>query len=392
MTLAYFDCFSGISGDMTLGAMVHLGVPVQWLRETIQGLPLAGFDIAAETVTRSGIEAMRVQVRTAETHHHRGLGDIQALIGGSALSDRVKSDSLAIFDRLAEAEAKVHGCPKSSVHFHEVGAADAIVDIVGACLGLEYLGVATVIASPLPMGRGFVTCAHGVLPVPAPATLEILKGVPVYGSDEQAELVTPTGAAIVAGMARGFSPMPPMHIRAVGYGAGSRDAGGPPNLLRVVTGVPARQGAVDACEKLVMVETCIDDMNPEIFSYLMETLFADGALDVFWVPVQMKKNRPGTWVRVLCAPEHRTVVVARLLSETTTLGVRFHDVHRTALRRETVEVTSAFGIVKVKKVWGVDGAARIVPEYEVCRRIAQKEGLSLQAVYETILRTAQAAG
>jgi pyridinium-3,5-bisthiocarboxylic acid mononucleotide nickel chelatase len=395
MTVAYLDCFSGVSGDMTLGALVHLGVPVQWLEESIRGLPLSDFRIEAQTVSRSGIQAVRIQVQTAETHHHRGWEDIQRLIHNSALSESVKVTSLAVFDRLAEAEAKVHGCAKASVHFHEVGAIDAIVDIVGACLGFEYLGIQTVWVSPLPMGSGFVTCAHGVLPVPAPATLEILKGAPVYGCDAGMELVTPTGAAIVAGMAKGYSSLPPMQVQAIGYGAGSREVEGRPNLLRMVVGTPLAgasmdaSGAAEGSETLVMVETCIDDMNPEIFGYLMETLFADGALDVFWVPVQMKKNRPGTWVHVLCAPGQRLSIVERLLSETTTLGVRFHEVRRTALVRESIQVTSEFGIIKAKQVKGLDGTERIVPEYEVCKQIAQARQKPLQEVYETILRTAQ---
>ncbi|MCJ8503051.1 nickel pincer cofactor biosynthesis protein LarC [Desulfatitalea alkaliphila] len=394
--LAYLDCFSGISGDMTLGALVHLGVPVGWLEEQLRGLPLADFALAAESVSRSGIKAMQVQVRITETHHHRGLADIESLIGGSDLSDGVKSRSLAVFHRLAEAEAAVHGCDKSTVHFHEVGAVDAIVDIVGTCLGLEYLGIQRLVVSPLPMGCGFVKCAHGVLPVPAPATLELLKGVPIYGDDAQMELVTPTGAAIATGLAEGFQTMPPMRMAAVGYGAGSRQTEGRPNLLRVVTGTPltvAEQDRVasrwEDAEPMVVVETCIDDMNPEIFGYLMERLFAEGALDVFWVPVQMKKNRPGTWVQVLCRPERRGAIVERLLSETTTLGVRFHEVQRTALARETVAVDSVFGKVMVKQVRGLEGTVRHVPEYEACRRIALEKGLPLRQVYEAVARTAK---
>ncbi|MBR9980021.1 MAG: nickel pincer cofactor biosynthesis protein LarC, partial [Desulfatitalea sp.] len=389
MRVAYLDCFSGISGDMTLGALVHLGVPAEWLEETLRALPLKDFEIGTETVMRSGIQAVRVHVRIAETHHHRGLGDIENLIGQSALAGRVKDRSLTIFNRLAEAEARIHGCTKAQVHFHEVGAVDAIVDIVGACLGFEYLAIDRLIASPLPMGRGFVTCAHGVLPLPAPATLEILKGVPVYGDDAALELVTPTGAAIVAGMADAFQAMPAMRIDSVGYGAGAHVTEGRPNLLRMVIGTPSsNQGDVDPSgagegEQLVVVETCIDDMNPEIFGYLMETLLADGALDVFWVPVQMKKNRPGTWVQVLCAPWQREAVVTRLLAETTTLGVRYHNVLRTALARESVDVDSAFGTLPAKRVRGVDGTVRIVPEYEACRRIALEKGLPLRDVYET---------
>ncbi|MBI5063098.1 MAG: nickel pincer cofactor biosynthesis protein LarC, partial [Desulfatitalea sp.] len=305
MTLAYFDCFSGISGDMTLGALVHLGVPIAWLKESLQALPLDGFDLQARTVTRHGVTAVQAVVQTEETHHHRHYDHIQTMLEKSSLAQRVKNRSLAIFDRVAEAEAKVHGCPKEHVHFHEVGAMDAIVDVVGTCLALEYLGIDGLAASALPLGSGFVTCAHGVLPVPAPAVLEILKGVPVYGGNIEMEMVTPTGAAILMGMQADFGSMPPLKISGVGYGAGTREFSQQPNLLRVVLGEPASSSSDGQTERLLMVETCIDDMNPEIFGYLMETLFDDGALDVFWIPAQMKKNRPGTLVQVLCALEQR---------------------------------------------------------------------------------------
>ncbi|RJQ70866.1 MAG: nickel pincer cofactor biosynthesis protein LarC [Desulfobacteraceae bacterium] len=386
MTLAYFDCFSGISGDMTLGALVHLGVPLSRLQSSIAELPLEGFALQAHTVRRNGIEAIRVEVQTAPTQEHRTFAQIKTLIEKSPLPETVKTTSLAIFERLAEAEGKVHGCAKESVHFHEVGGLDAIVDIVGACLGLAHLGVETIIASPLPMGGGFVACAHGLLPVPAPAVVELLKGAPVYGGNLQEELVTPTGAAILAGTGAEFKAMPPLRIRRTGYGAGARERSGPPNLLRILIGDPLTEPDV-APEKLVLVESCIDDMNPEIFSYIMETLFEDGALDVYWVPVQMKKNRPGTLVNVLCAPEHREAVVRRILTETTSLGVRFHDVRRTALVREIVEVASEYGKVQVKKVFGIDGGVRLVPEYEVCRGIARERNLPLHQVYAAILRS-----
>jgi pyridinium-3,5-bisthiocarboxylic acid mononucleotide nickel chelatase len=387
MKLAYFDCFSGISGDMTLGALVHLGVPVQWLEQSIAALPLDGFAIKAQRVMRSGIEAVRLEVRTDETHHHRTLKDIRQLIENSPLPENVKGGSLAIFEHLAQAECKIHGCAKEAVHFHEVGAIDAIVDIVGACLGLDYLGVDATAASALPLGGGVVTCAHGTLPVPAPAVLELLKGKPVYGGNIQEELVTPTGAAILVGTAAEFKPMPSLHVHATGYGAGARERQGLPNLLRIVLG---NLQSGDSVESLVLAEACIDDMNPEIFGFLMEKLFEDGALDVYWVPVQMKKNRPGTLIHVLCAPERREAVAARILSETTSLGVRFHAVERMALARRAIEIESPYGKVQVKQVTGRDGATRLIPEYEVCRRIARERNLPLQRVYETILRSADA--
>ena len=388
MSLAFFDCFSGISGDMTLGALVHLGVPVDWLKEQIHALPLDGFDIRSQAVSRHGIAAVQVAVVFEDTHHHRDYQSIQSLIEKSPLSDRVKTMSLAIFDRIAAAEARIHGCDKASVHFHEVGGVDAIVDIVGSCLGLEWLGVETVVASALPMGGGFVRCAHGVLPVPAPATVEILKGLPVYGNGIEKELVTPTGAAIVAGSAGHFGPMPVMRVRQVGYGAGTTELESQPNLLRVMLGEVENTWRIDGAQRLVMIETNIDDMNPEIFGYLMERLFEDGALDVFWVPVFMKKNRPGTMVQVLCGPLDRERVVGRILAETSSLGVRFYEVYRTALERELVEMPSPFGPVRVKKIKGFTGGDRIVPEYEVCRSIARERQLPLQEVYAAILKAA----
>ena len=240
MTLAYLDCFSGISGDMTLSALVSLGVPVEWLAEQIGNLPLSGFQIDAHNVTCNGIQAVRCQVRCTETQHHRAYGHIRDLLQNCTLPQSVKTNSLAVFQRLAQAEAKIHGCAEQEVHFHEVGAVDAIVDIVGSCLGLDYLGIDALVASPLTLGRGFAACAHGVLPVPAPATLEILKGIPVLGGDAEAELVTPTGAALVATLARYFGPLPQMRIREVGYGAGTRTLAQQPNLLRIILGSPWR--------------------------------------------------------------------------------------------------------------------------------------------------------
>ncbi|MBT8339222.1 MAG: nickel pincer cofactor biosynthesis protein LarC [Desulfatitalea sp.] len=389
MSVAYFDCFSGISGDMTLGALVHLGVPVDWLASNLRRLPLDGFELVAERVKVNGIEATKVRVTTAETHHHRDVNAIAGLINRSPLSNGVKAHALRVFDTLAEAEAKIHGCDKASIHFHEVGAVDAIVDIVGSCLALERLGVTQVVSSALPLGRGMVRCAHGVLPVPAPAVLELLQGVPVYGGDAEKEMVTPTGASILMGSNACFGALPEVRIRKVGYGAGTHQLKGRPNLLRIVLGEPVTARDDEAGPRLIMVETCIDDMNPELFGYLMETLFADGALDVYWTPVQMKKNRPGTLVSVLCPPARRSVVVDRLLAETTTLGVRHYEVRRTALVRETVQAASAFGQVEMKRIRGADGSDRLVPEYEICRQIAKREGLALRQVYETLLKTAQ---
>ena len=395
MTVAYFDCFSGISGDMTLGALVDLGVPLDWLKAQLVQLPLSGFDLASSQVMRNGIQAVQVDVVCEETHHHRDYGHIKNLLTQSPLPDGVKADSLAVFERIARAEAKIHGCELDRVHFHEVGGIDAIVDIVGTCLAKAYLGIDTIMASRLPLGQGFVHCAHGTLPVPAPAVLEILKGIPVYSGNQQKELVTPTGAAILAALAKGFVPMPSMEIEKIGYGAGTHELVDQPNALRVVLGALTEEDGVQSLpghtEMLVVVETNIDDMNPEIYGYLMERLLEDGALDVYWIPIQMKKNRPAVMVQVLCSPDKQGAVMTRLLAETTSLGIRHYRVHRTCLPREVLTVQTPFGAMTAKKVTQMDGTDRIVPEFESCRKIALEQSVPLQTVYEAV-RSTSAAG
>ncbi len=390
--LAYFDCFSGISGDMTLGALIDLGVPVQWLKDRLNSIPLVDFDIVVSPVQRHGIQATSVQVEIVNSTTSRNYTEIRSLIEDCTLADTVKSMSLNIFKRLAESEARIHNCPLDHVHFHEVGGVDAIVDVVGTALGIDYLGIKKIVASPVPLGKGFVTCSHGKLPVPAPATLGILKGVPVYGTDIPHELVTPTGAAIITGLAQRFEAMPDMVITRIGYGAGQRDLEERPNLLRILLAAESELSA-DLDEKLqedqiTIVETCIDDMNPELFGYLMDRLFADGVLDVYWIPVYMKKNRPGTMLQVLCKEDSKTTVIDRILSETTTLGVRYYSARRQLLRRDRLEVETSFGTLAVKRVKDPQGRIRHVPEYEVCRKIALEQNIPLRSVYETVTREA----
>jgi uncharacterized protein (TIGR00299 family) protein len=388
--LAYFDCFSGISGDMTLGALLDLGVPLEWLKEQLRQVPLAGFDIAVGSVQRHGIQAASVQVEILDGKTSRNYSDIRDLIENSPLTDRVKSKSLAIFKRLAEAEARIHNCDVDHVHFHEVGGVDALVDIVGSVLGLDYLGVEDIAASAVPLGRGFVTCSHGKLPVPAPATLGILSGVPVYGTDIPHELVTPTGAAIIRSLAQRFDPLPEMVISRIGYGAGRRDLEERPNLLRILLGAGSEPGAGEdqrlAEEQITIVETCIDDMNPEVFGYVMERLFEDGALDVYWIPVQMKKNRPGTMLQILCKDDGRDRIMDRVLSETTTTGVRYYPSRRRLLERDQLDIKTSFGLIPVKRIRDPRGNIRLVPEYDVCRQIALRENLPLRVVYEAVNR------
>jgi uncharacterized protein (TIGR00299 family) protein len=390
--LAYFDCFSGISGDMTLGALVHLGVPLDWLEGSIASLPLEGFALRAADVEVNGIRAKRVVVEAADSRRHRHYTDIRDLVAASPLPDGVKASALAVFRRLAEAEAAVHGCAPEEVHFHEVGAVDAIVDIVGAALGLHRLGVTAAAAAPVPTGSGFVDCRHGRLPVPAPATAWLLKGIPTHGGGVEAELTTPTGAAILATFARDFGPQPPMIVRAVGYGAGSRELSPGPNLLRLMIGeaLPAAGPQAEHLlrDRVAVAEANIDDMNPELFGHVMERLFAEGALDAVLIPVQMKKGRPGVLLQALCPPDKLDALARLILSETTSLGVRYHGAERLLLAREAESVQTSLGQVRVKRVRSPHGALRRVPEYEECRRIALASGLPIRDVYERIAREA----
>jgi uncharacterized protein (TIGR00299 family) protein len=340
---AYFDCFSGISGDMTLGALIDLGAPVDWLQKELSRLPLNGFQLTATPVMRNGIRATFASVEIENSDHSRDYKTIKSLLESCPLSDAVKSRSLTIFERLALAEAGIHGCALYEVHFHEVGGVDALVDIVGTALCLEKLEINQVISSRIPLGSGFVDCQHGKLPLPAPATVEILKDVTVYGTDVACELVTPTGAAIITSLAESFGPLPPMRVEKIGYGAGQRELADRPNLLRIIKGSPAASDDGLSTDEIIILETCIDDMNPELFGYIMERLFSDGALDVYWIPLHMKKNRPGTMVQVLCEQAGKDRLIQRLLSETTSLGVRYYKATRKLLAREQLTIQTSFG-------------------------------------------------
>ena len=386
--LAYFDCFCGISGDMTLGAFIDIGVPLSWLKDSLEKLPLKNFDISVESIFRSGIKAQRVNVLTKDNLTSRHYSEIKALVQNSHLSRKVKQKSLEIFEKLATAESEIHGQPKERVHFHETGGIDAIVDIAGTALCLEYLGIKKVIASKIPLGTGFVSCQHGTLPVPAPATISILKGVPVYGAEIPHELVTPTGAAIITSLADSFENIPDMIVKKTGYGAGKRDLKTIPNLLRIIIGTPANHMSDYQKDRISIVETCIDDMNPEFFGFLMERLFEEGAIDVYLIPVFMKKNRPGTMVQVLCMKNRKKSIINRILSETTSLGVRYYDVQRSKLVRENITIKTTYGDVQVKRVTDPNGSVQLAPEYEVCKKIAIEKGIPLKIVYGTISKEA----
>ena len=388
--IAYFDCFSGISGDMTLGALIDLGVPAEWLQKKLTELPLEGFDLDVRKVHRNGIAANRVEVVCREDAVERSYADIVALLEKASMSDSARASSLKIFRRLAEAEAGIHGCDVAEVHFHEVGATDAIVDIVGAVLGLEHLGVTETMASRLSVGTGFVDCRHGRLPVPAPATLALLGEVPVVGTGIEAELVTPTGAAIITGMAREFGPQPAMRIHRVGYGAGRRELEPGPNLLRIVLGSGKADEAVlpdgMAQDRVWVLETAIDDMSAELIGFCVERLFEDGALDVALIPMYMKKHRPATLIQVICREERKEALLHRLLTDTTTLGIRHHQTDRRVLAREEKTVSTSFGKIAVKQIRLPGGRFRLAPEYEVCRKIALEKKLPLREIYDKLIQ------
>ena len=384
---AHFDCFSGISGDMTLAAFVNLGVPVSYLTESLERvLSKDEFQIEENYVVRNGIQATDIQVHESDNARPKDYAAIQSLLSRGDLPQTVKEISQEIFSRIARAEARIHGCPVEKVHFHEVGGVDAIVDVVGTALCVEFLQISTVSSSKLPLGSGFVKCSHGLLPVPAPATLEILQNIPVASSDIQQELVTPTGAAIIATLASAFHDLPDMVVDKIGYGAGKRDLGGMPNLLRIIMGKQSGKKQGYTNETVAVVETCIDDMNPEIYGYVMERLFADGALDVYWIPIYMKKNRPGTLMQVICDPLDRDNIVHRILMETTSSGVRFHETGRSCLTRHIIEVDTSYGKITAKQIGKPDGTNVLVPEYEVCREIAIRKNIPVRIVYDTIRR------
>jgi uncharacterized protein (TIGR00299 family) protein len=385
MLTAYFDCFSGISGDMTLGALVDLGVPVEWLEENLRKLPLSGFELSAASVNKGGIQAVDVRVEVKDTETARNYAVIKNLIESSDLNERVKNLGGAMFRRIGEAEARVHGCALDKVHFHEVGGIDAIVDIVGTALGIDYLGIERVVSANVPVGGGTVTCSHGELPVPAPATCNILENVPVYGGGET-ELTTPTGAAIIKTLAAEFGPLPEMKIQKTGYGAGKRQTGGRPNLLRILLGDTGESAELFAHDHITVVEANIDDMNPEVCGYVMDKLFSDGALDVALLPVFMKKNRPGTLLQVMCSHENKGKIIKRILSETSSIGLRYYPVERCLLEREEISVDTAWGKMAAKKVRRPGGKTELIPEYEACCRVADENDIPIREVYDTLTK------
>ncbi|OHE18781.1 MAG: TIGR00299 family protein [Syntrophobacterales bacterium GWC2_56_13] len=384
MLIAYFDCFAGISGDMTLGALIAAGADPEQFRDKLAGLGIGGYRIEIGRKINGYIEATDVRVVLDDHHHHerRRLKEILKTIHKADFSERVKQTAERIFRRLADAEGRVHGSSPEEVHFHEVGGVDAIVDIVGAAICLEMLGWPKVIASPMPTFHGYVTGSHGVFPLPAPATAEILRGVPWRKLDIEGELVTPTGAAIIRELASGFGPLPAMTIVSIGYGAGKSDFG-IPNVLRVILGEESASVSGSGPEGVSVIETSIDDLNPQFYETAMERLFAAGALDVFMSPIQMKKNRPGTLLSVICDPGRAEAIAAVVLAETSTFGVRISRWERICLDRRWEEVVTAFGKIRIK-IGERDG--RVItasPEYEDCKRAAIEHGVAVRHVYES---------
>jgi uncharacterized protein (TIGR00299 family) protein len=394
--VVYFDCASGASGDMLLGALVDLGVSIDALAGELAKLPLAGYRLDAHKVHRAGVHATKVDVATgasgtqvtvtdehghghAHGHGHdhtRTLPDILRMLDGSGLDDAIKERASGCFRRLADAEGEVHGVPPDAVHFHEVGAVDSIVDIVGGVIGLSWLHADRFAASPLNVGTGSVRMSHGLFPVPPPATARLVRGVPVYGAGE-GELLTPTGALLVTAYATSYGPLPPLRMEAVGHGAGARDTHDRPNVLRVIVG--EEDGA--AAERVLVLEAEIDDMSPQIYGPLIDRLLDAGALDAYLTPVQMKKNRPGTLVTVIAPTGRRGAIEDVVFTETTTLGVRWQEWDRTTLAREVVAVETAYGAVGVKVGRRGGAVVNAQPEFEDCQRLAAAAGVAIKEVW-----------
>ena len=439
MRIAYLDCFSGISGDMFLGALIDARVSPKIFEDAVEALGV-GARLEISRVNRSGISATKVDVivdgekdlpRQAgqvpvphqfghahdhshqhsgvahahpEAHGHehgagRGLNEIRDIIGKARISESAKKTAIAIFEKLGQAEAKIHNVPIEKIHFHEVGAGDALVDIVCAAVGSEALAVDEFVCSPLNVGGGTVTCAHGTFPVPAPATVELLRGAPVFSSGIQAEFVTPTGAAIIATLVKRFSSFPEMKVEKTGYGAGTHDFAGHANVLRITLGDTASEIAGEGAratyisqEKIAVLEANVDDLNPQVFGYVMDRLFEVGALDVFGTPVQMKKNRPGTLLTVLAKPQDAEKLTEIVFAETTTLGVRRRDENRQVLARKWVNVSTRYGDVRIK-VASLNGTiSSYAPEYEDCRRIAAERRVPLKMVMQEAVQAYLQAG
>jgi uncharacterized protein (TIGR00299 family) protein len=386
MRIAYGDLIGGISGDMFVGAMLDLGLSLNKLKSELKKIPTIRYTLAVSKKTVHSIRGTRFQVVCPDKESARSWKQIRSLIDGSRLHPAVKETGLRIFSSLAEAEGKVHGIPPEKVHFHEIGATDSIVDIMAGAVGSYELGIDAFHFSPIPLGRGVTRALHGPLALPGPATLELLKGLPVRGIDLDSETVTPTGAAIVSTLGKSVGAQPSMTIEKIGYGVGQKDFPDRPNLFRLIIGtniVPWRQ------EEMVVIETNIDDMNPEFYDYVFDRLLAAGARDVFLSPIQMKKNRPGTLLRVIAEPEDRDMLARTILTETSTIGIRYYPVSRVILKRKSEKLKTPYGTIRVKVVEEPNGTRRLAPEYDDLKRIASAKKIPLKLLYDEVVRSSK---
>jgi len=383
MRIAYFDLISGLSGDMTVGALLHLGLPRQKLAQELGKLRGVKYRLEVSKKLVHGIQATRFRVRVEEKGHERSWRQIQQLIKGSSLKSEVKERGLDIFAKLAEVEGKIHGVQPEKVHFHEVGAVDSIVDIMAAAIGTHYLKIDSFVFSRIPLGRGLTRSRHGPLPLPAPATLELLKGFPVQWTHLHGETITPTGAAIVRSLASHVGDMPQMTIEKIGYGAGEREFPDRPNMVRVLLG---EKTATWGHDEMLVMETNIDDMNPEIYDYLLDRLFANGARDVSLSPIQMKKNRPGILLRIIAEPSTKDKLAEIVFDETSTIGLRYYPVGRVILNRSSQRVKTKYGTIGVKIVETPGEGKRATPEYEEIKKLAERKRVPLKVLYDEVLK------
>ena len=385
MKIAYFDCFSGISGDMIIGALLDEGLKLEILEKELKKLGLSGYQLEVNKVAKKGIFATQFKVNIKEKGVERRFKDILKIIEHSGLAKEVKDDIKKIFFRLAQAESKIHQQDMDKIHFHEIGGLDSIIDIASAVIGVKALGINEIYASAIPVGKGFVKCAHGLLPVPAPATLELLKGIPTYSGGIESEMVTPTGAAIISTLATGFGERPLMKIREIGYGAGEKEFS-IPNLLRLSTGekISEEKDLKDdyISDEAILIETNIDDMNPEFYDYIMDRLFSRGALDVFLISIQMKKNRPAHILNIMVYEQNLKEVLEVLFTESTTLGVRFREVKRLRLSQQNFMAETKYGKIRVKVGIFKGDIKNIAPEYEDCKKMAKQHQVPLKEIYE----------
>jgi len=387
MKIAYFDCFSGISGDMTVGALLDAGLKIETLEKELKKLGLSGYQLEVNKVVKKGISATQFKVKIKEEGVERRFKDILTILEKSKLDEEIKKETKKIFFNIAQAESKIHQKDIDKIHFHEIGGLDSIIDITSAVIGIKTLGIEEIYSSNLPVGKGFVKCAHGVIPVPAPATLELLKNIPIYSGGIESEMITPTGAAIIGTLAKSFGGRPLMKIERIGYGAGEKEFT-IPNLLRVSIGEKIlkdenlKDGYVS--DEAVLIETNIDDINPEFYDYIMEQLFSQGALDVFLTPIQMKKNRPAHMLSIIVYEQDLKEILEVLFSESTTLGVRIREIKRLRLGQQNFIAETKYGKIRVKVGIFKGEIKNIAPEYEDCKKMAKQHKVPLKEIYEEV--------